>query len=85
MNVYTERDNAVMVELQREVSDLLLRFRRERELKGTVAIFTLARVMRELLNKFPERERAMLVDQIIFPFLQNEHPGGDDGRIITLQ
>jgi hypothetical protein len=62
------------------------RFTREEvePVEGVLLVFALMNVAREILNKYPEQERAMIVDQTIMPFMQNERPLGDEGKLITL-
>lgn len=53
-----------------------------REPEAVLIVFALMNVARELLNGYPERERAMLMDQIVAPFLMNERPAGEASELI---
>ncbi len=74
-------DERRMVELQRQVSDMMLRANRQ-GLSRIVAVFALTRCVRELLAGVDDGARNAIVGEVLIPFLQGEPPEGEGGKII---
>lgn len=87
MLVYTPEIAAQQRRAIAAIKERVARFTREEaeSVEGVLLVFALCNVARDVLNKYPEKERAMIVDQVIAPFFQNERPVGEPSRIITLQ
>lgn len=56
----------------------------QRNVEAGIAAFALVRLARELVNKYPENTRHMLVEQLIVPFFRNEPVESEGGKILLM-
>jgi hypothetical protein len=70
-----------MTDLQRALAEVLRRAN-DQKLPAELAVFALARLMRNLLDFMSEDARQMVLEQEVVPFLRHEPV--EPSRIITL-
>lgn len=79
---FKQSDYDTMMRVQKQLAEVLNRANRD-HVEAGLAAFALVRLARELVNKYPDETRSVLVDQLIVPFLQNE-PVDSRGGIVML-
>lgn len=70
-------------QLQKRLADQLKQFNREKAEAAHVA-FAMARLVRNLMDFYPDELRNTLTEQVLIPFLRHEAAEGDAGRLISL-